>query len=333
MTRAVTLALALALGMAAAPAIATASAAAQSPGLDRADSLIAAAAYDQARAVVQEWWAGRDATSAPGAERARALMLRARLAPDPASAESDYLAIVLGYPASPQAPQALLRLGQGLLISNEAARAAGYLQRLVIDYPGRAERTHGLLWLARASYAARQTDAACQAAREGLRDSRDPDMIAMLRVEEAGSCSPDATRPSGLAQRPSADPPAAEQRQAAPPPASAQPVAAPPLARPPVVTPPVGIPTTTAPVTPAATGRWAVQTGAFRYQQGVDDLVARLRRAGHDPRVALVPANDLIRVRLGRFETAADAARLVARLKTDGFDAVVVADADRERQP
>jgi cell division septation protein DedD len=327
-TSSVALGLVLALGTAV-------SVVAQSPTLDRVDSLIAAAAYHEARTAIDGWWAGREAANAQGAERARALMLRAILADDPAAAESDYLSIVLGYPATPHAPGALLRLGQGLLISGEAARAAGYLQRLVVDYPGRAERSQGLLWLARANYAARQLDSACQAAREGLRDSRDPDMVAMLRVEEAGACPGDrAPGQIAVTQPAQADPPAAAQRQAMAPPATAPPATTPPppATPPPATTPPVTTPATGT-VAPGATGRWAVQAGAFRYQQGVDELVGRLRRAGHDPRVALVPASDLVRVRLGRFETAAEAARLVARLKAEGFDAVVVGDAERERQP
>jgi cell division protein FtsN len=61
--------------------------------------------------------------------------------------------------------------------------------------------------------------------------------------------------------------------------------------------------------------------------------VARLRRAGYEPRVAMVPGSSLIRVRVGRFATPGDAARQVARLKENGFDAVVVNDANQERSP
>jgi hypothetical protein len=265
--------------------------AAQTPTLERVDSLIAAADYETARATIEAWAAARSDRMS-GAQRARGLMLRGQLAGTPAQAEPHYLAIVLGYPIAPEAPHALLRLGQGLLMAGEPARAVGYLQRFVADYPGHPERTMGLLWLARARTAARESAAGCAAARQGLADTRDADLVAMLRVEEDAACSPAAGRQTAQAQ------------PAAP---AAGPAAGP--------------------------GRFSAQVGAFRQQQSVDDLVARLRRAGYEPRVAMIPGSSLIRVRVGRFTTTADAARMVARLKEGRFDAVVVSDANQERAP
>jgi cell division septation protein DedD len=289
-------------------------AAGQAASLDRAEELVAGAAYDQARALLAQWWDSREATNAPGSERARALMLRARLAPDPVAAEADYLAIVLGYPVSSHAPQALLRLGQGLLAAGQPDRAVGYLRRLVADYPGRPERTVGLLWLARASAAERQFAAACDATRQGLRDAGDPVLAALLRAEESTVCA--AAGAANVAAAPTSP----RQPELAARAAAESPVAAP-GADPPAAGPAGG------------TGRFTVQAGAFRHQPGVDDLAGRLRRAGHQPRVVLVPANDLVRVRVGRFPTHEEAARLLARLRGQGFDAIVVADADRERLP
>jgi cell division septation protein DedD len=277
---------------------------AQTPTLERVDSLVAAADYEAARTTIEAWAAGRPGRLT-GAQQARGLMLRGQLAPSPAEAEPHYLAIVLGYPIAPEAPRALLRLGQGLLMTGEPARAVGYLQRFVADYPGHPERTVGLLWLARARTATRESAAGCAAARQGLADTRDPDLVAMLRVEEDAACA-GAT--------------------------GGQPAQAQPAARPPATVPaPAARPATT----PAAatTGRFAAQVGAFRQQQSVDDAVARLRRAGYEPRVAMVPGSSLIRVRVGRFATQGDAAREVARLKGNGFDAVVVNDANQERAP
>ncbi len=162
---------------------------AQPPTLDRVDSLLTAGAYADARATLDRWWAAPDELPAPGADNARALMLRARLATDPADAESDYLALVLGYPTSDYAPAALLRLGQGLLATGDYARSIGYLQRLTTDYPGRPERTRGLLWLARAATAARRPALACRSARAGLADATDSDLAAMLRIQAAASCT------------------------------------------------------------------------------------------------------------------------------------------------
>jgi cell division septation protein DedD len=309
----------------AATAPAFAPAAAQTAPLDQIESLVAAHEYDAARAALDRWWSSRENARVTGADRARALMIRARLAPEPAAAEEDYLSIVLGYPLSPHAPLALLRLGQGLLAVDEPLRAAGYLRRLVADYPGRPERIQGLLWLARAQYAARQDAGACETAREGLREGRDPDLADLFRIEESTACgrvAAGATRPA--TERPAAPAPVRTPEQPAP----AAPERAPAPA--PVRTP---APAPAAAATTTASGRFAVQTGAYRQQESVDAAVASLRRAGYDPRVVLVPANALIRVRVGRFGTPQEAERLMAQLKRDRFDAVVVADADRETRP
>lgn len=314
MTRPTALATALVAAVALGLAVAVPTGAqtgASDSGLDRVEALVASAEYDEARAALSTWWDSREAATVSGGERARALMLRARLASDAAAAEADYLAIVLGYPVSSHAPQALLRLGQALLATGEPARAAAYLQQLIVDHPGRPERTTGLLWLARARAATRQFAAACHAAREGLRDGDDADLVAMLRTEESAACTEARERPvAGTPRGVQARPPAAETRPADPPVTEARP------AEP-----------------PAPAGRFAVQLGAFRNQPGVDALMARLREAGHEPRAVLVPANDLVRVRVGRFQDRAEATRLLARIRGHGFDAILVGDADRERRP
>ncbi|HUG41863.1 MAG TPA: SPOR domain-containing protein [Longimicrobiales bacterium] len=282
-------------------------AAAQVPTLDRVDSLVAAGRYDDARATLDRWWSAREAFQVPGSDRVRAMMLRARLQTDPAAAENDYLGIIIGHPTSPYAPEALLRLGQGLLATGQAARSAAYLHRLTTDYPGRPQRPVALLWLARAETAARHPAAACRAAREGLLDAAgDPDLAAMLRVEETAACR--------MAAAAGPDPVTEETRADTPRPAV--PTPAPARDRP-----------------DPETGAYAVQTGAFRYRAGADALMARLRDAGYEPRAVTVPANDLLRIRVGRFATARDAARVVERLKRAGFDALVVRDAAEERSP
>jgi cell division septation protein DedD len=297
--------------------------AAQRPTLERVDSLIAAADYETARATI-EAWAARRSDRMTGAQQARGLMLRAQLAGSPAEAEPHYLAIILGYPVAPEAPRALLRLGQGLLVAGEPARAVGYLQRFVADYPGHPERTMGLLWLARARTAARESPAGCAAARQGLADTRDPDLVAMLRVEEDAACATATGRQTAQAAAPTTSAPAPGTTSPPPPttPPSTPTPARPTPARP-ATTPPAA----------AGTGRFSAQVGAFRQQQSIDDIVARLRRAGYEPRVAMIPGSSLIRVRVGRFTTAGDAARMVARLKEGRFDAVVVGDANQERAP
>ena len=268
----------------------------QVPTLERVDSLVTAGHYDRARAVLDQWWSARDEFEVPGSDMARALMLRARLAPDLEAAEPDYLAVVLGYPTSDHAPEALLRLGQGLLNAGDATRAAAYLERLVADYPGKPQRTVGLLWLARANTAARRPAAACRAARQGIASANDPDLRAMLQVEAGASCAV-RTAPEPRAETPAPRP------EPATPAASAAP----------------------------ARGPYAVQTGAFRYESSAEALMARLQEAGHSPRLVRMPGSELLRVRVGRFRTVEEARRLEAEIRDDGFDAVLVSDADEEQ--
>lgn len=285
-------------------ALAPRGAAAQVPTLDRADSLVIAGDYDGARSILERWWSARDEFDVPGSDMARALMLRAQLAPDPETAEPDYLAVVIGYPTSPYAPQALLRLGQGLLADGDATRAAAYLERLVADYPGRPERLPALLWLARANNAARRPGPACSAARRGIQDARDPDMRAMLEVEAAASCAvgADAQQPEQPAERTPARPPTQRPQEE---PAAAQ----------------------------APSGNISVQAGAFRYRESADRLMEQLREAGHEPRLVRVPNSGLLRVRVGRFASDEEARLLIDRLHEQGFDAVLVRDVTDERQP
>lgn len=276
----------------------------QVPTLDRVDSLVTAGQYDTARVVLDQWWSARDEFDVPGSDMARALMLRARLAPDLDAAEPDYLSVVLGYPTSDYAPEALLRLGQGLLANGDATRATAYLERLVADYPGRPQRTTALLWLARANTAARRTGAACTAAQEGLRSTNDPDLRAMLQVEAGASCSVRTGAAPDQADRPTAERPRPQPERQARPQQQAR--------------------TDDRP--------FAVQTGAFRYQRSADALVARLREAGQQPRIVRVPGSDLLRVRVGRFATPDEARALVTALENAGFEAILVRDADDERE-
>lgn len=278
----------------------------QAPALARVQSLMAAGNYTDARTTLDEWWVTPQKADVPGSDMSLALVLRARLAPDPAAAEADYLAIALGYPTSDHAPEALLRLGQGLLATGDASRAAAYLERLVADYPGQPQRLTGLLWLARASSAARRPAAACRAARQGLQDARDPDLAAMLRVEADAACSSATAAADPAAQ--AATPAAARPEPATPEPATPE-------------------------AAESGTGDWAVQSGAFRQRATADALMARLRDAGYSPRLVRVPRSELLRVRVGRFTTSSAASAMVTRLQRSGFDAVVVRDAAQERQP
>lgn len=169
---------------------------AQDGGLDRAEQLLITGNYAEARAALDQWWS--DVAPTASAERPRALLLRARLAPDAAAAEQDYLAIVLGHPTAPEAAEALLRLGQALLAAGDAARAASYLERLAIDHPTIGNRAVGLLWLARARRALGQDSTACAVLDDALALPGSPnDLAGMIRAEHADACSGQGASPAG----------------------------------------------------------------------------------------------------------------------------------------
>lgn len=280
-------------------ALTSASAAAQGSSLDTAETRLDRGDYAGARAALDRWWGSPPGQDEDGSrpEHARALLLRARLAGRLEAAEPDYLAIVLGYPSSPYAATALLRLGQGLLAAGTPTRAVEYLERLRRDFPDQDDHGVGALWLVRAHRAAGDPTAACAAARAVIAAVA-PGMPARAPLErEAEAACADAP-PAGA--RESAGPSAAADADAQQ-------------------------------DRPAATGRFSVQTGAFRYERGADALAARLRRAGYSPRLVYVPDSPLLRVRVGRFPGAADAERLARRLRADGFATAVVRNAHHER--
>jgi DedD protein len=80
----------------------------------------------------------------------------------------------------------------------------------------------------------------------------------------------------------------------------------------------------------ASGGRYAVQIGAFRNPDGASGLVVDLIEAGFEARLVQVPLNDLLRVRIGRFETQDAANAELERLRAAGHDGALIADARSE---
>jgi len=271
-------------------------AAAQQRELAAIDSLIAADDFAAARTRIAAWWQEHAAQAQNDpALRARALFLRARLQTDPSLARDDYLAIALGTPTAPEAPAALLYLAQGLTATGDHERAAGYLERLLRDYPNSQLRETARLWLVRVLRDAGRPSAACAVARQRGDLAGTPELDSLFRAEEAPACAsaargePDKPRPT---------------------------------------------PTREAPATTAATvatSKYALQLGAFRSEAGAKSLADRLRQAGYQPRIVYIPGSTLRRVRVGSFDSPKAAEPTLRKLRSAGFDVVLVDDADRER--
>jgi cell division septation protein DedD len=182
---------------------------AQAP-LDRIEAMVARGSYAEARSTLEQWWkSASGGDKAPAPLKARGLSLRARLSTDPRAAEQDYLAIALGYPTAPEAPGALLALGQLLYTLGELPRAETYLARLAADYPRRPERPAALLWLARTRIAAGKGESACAAVRDALSAAPDPELAGLLQTEQSAACAtPSATAERAPEQK---EPPAASR--------------------------------------------------------------------------------------------------------------------------
>jgi cell division septation protein DedD len=114
--------------------------------LDRVEELVRLGRTEDARTVLLEWWEA-DRAEAPQRDQQRGLWLRGRLTPDPMLAELDFQRLVVLYPSSPYAPQALLRLAQSAHAHGDGAAAERHVAALVRDYPTSPLRTEAEAWL------------------------------------------------------------------------------------------------------------------------------------------------------------------------------------------
>ena len=274
---------------------------AQDATLERVQNLINAGRFTDAGNTLAEWErAHANEGNASSADRARALYLRGVLTSDAEQAEGAFLGVVLSYPSAPVAPQALLRLGQGLTARGDTRRAIAYLERLRSDYPGTRERDTGLLWLARAYHAAGSSSAACTAARDAARSS-DPNVRTLAQVEHERVCAAQRdTAPQTQRTDTARATPQRDSTRALPPQTSIS--------------------------------SFAVQTAAFSARSSADATAAQLRTRGFDARVAQVEGSALFRVRVGSFTRLSDANAMAQRVRAAGFTAIVVDDVGRERQ-
>jgi cell division septation protein DedD len=114
--------------------------------LDRVEELVRLGRTEDARTALLEWWEA-DRDGAPQRDLQRGLWLRGRLTPDPMLAELDFQRLVVLYPSSPYAPQALLRLAQSAHAHGDGAAAERHVAALVRDYSASPVRAQAEAWL------------------------------------------------------------------------------------------------------------------------------------------------------------------------------------------
>lgn len=114
--------------------------------LDRVEELARLGRAEEARELLTQWWEeARDAASQRDLQRG--LWLRGRLTVEPNLAELDYQRLVVLYPSSPYAPQAILRLAQSAHANGDAATAQRHVATIVRDYPTSQVRAEAEAWL------------------------------------------------------------------------------------------------------------------------------------------------------------------------------------------
>jgi cell division protein FtsN len=278
-----------------------------------------------------------------------ALFWRATLASNAADAESDYKHLVVDYPLAPQAEDALLRLAQLELARGDRDGALTHLQRIPRDYPRSKSLSRASYWTARVLFEKNDIPNACAANANALSRAGADEIELRNQIQYQGQrCPPPAasvvsTKPPATdtatataavtATAPSASTPAVSVAKDARgvdtvPAKSSSPSPASPTTRPeaaPVPVATVAKPTTTAakPVTSAPSGNiYSVQVAAYNHKPDASKLAASLVKRGYAARVDgdTVP----FRVRIGRYSTAGEAEKALARIKAKHMSGFVV---------
>ena len=253
------------------------------------------------------------AAAAPGSGAyAEALYWRAALAPTTAEAEPDYRRIVVEYPLSPRAADALLNLGEIEIARGDRAGARAHLERFLLENPTRPERGRAGFLLTRLLFDEDDNTRACAVLHRTLGDVpqdsvelRNQFEFYAPRCDGVDTTARAAPRRTGAVIAPRRLP-----DRASPPPAPPRPAAAhPDESRARVA------------AKPRATGRFTLQVAAYGARAGAEALVARLAKREIDARV--VGDAKPFRVRIGRYATRTEAAREANALEKRGIKVFV----------
>ena len=244
--------------------------------LDVVDSLALAGHADAARTVLESWWGSQRARSSRS-DRQRGLWLRAILTVDPRMAGRDFQRLVLEYPGGSHSDEAMLRLGLISAAAEDLPRAARYFRTLMTDYPGSPQRNQAEEWLDEHSVAVEEAEAAAREA----------------KVDGAEATVPEEAAADAFAEEPQFDSPDRAE---------------------------------------TVSGRFAVQVGAFESEARARALMAAVTASGFRARMVRVAGNTLVRVRIGAFLDQTGAFELMARVRRRGHDATIAVDV-REEEP
>lgn len=279
----------------------------------------------------------------------QALFWRASLAASAADAESDYKHIVVDYPLTPQAPDALLRLAQLELARGDRDAALGHLQRIPRDYPHSKSLARANYWIARVFFEKNDLVNGCTANGHALAQLDSTEVELRNQIQYQGQRCPlpgtttvagqsaqsAAAKDSAVASSAQKTPddkhpiPAVEANDAKPSivdPAKASAVKAPaPTEALAVKAEMAEVKTSAEPK--VAAPEYSVQVAAYKTRSDADKLVTGLKTRGYDARVDVSP--DWFRVRIGRYATEKAAEGQLREMKAKQMTGFVVRAPDR----
>jgi cell division septation protein DedD len=279
-----------------------------------------------------------------------ALFWRGALAETAADAERDYRRVIVEYPLSPYADDALLSLAELEQARGDRAAAYQHLQRFVREHPMGPARARAGLAAARLAFEQRDVKGGCAMIADARLAAGTTDVELRNQIDYHGARCPTATaaapaptatpapsaaapsvRSSGSPTVVTSPPPRAASSATTVSPASARatPSGSPSpradssstrtTAAPPRSAPPVAAPTPKEPAAKSATPRgiWTIQLAAYNTRADAEALVRKLAARGVKARIS----GDAkpFRVRLDYYDTRQDAAARVGELKQRGI--------------
>jgi cell division septation protein DedD len=226
-----------------------------------------------------------------------ALYWRAALAATSADAELDYKRVVVEFPLSERAGDALFQLAQLEVARGDRAAATTHLDRFLLENPSSDDRGRAGLMLVRLAFDQNEPQHACGVLRRALQDvpSAEVELRNQLdyfspRCVNVDSTRSTATTPARDTMHRDSTSPSATRRD-------------------------------TTPAPRASKAKYTLQVAAYGSRADAEALAKRLKARGVDVRVSGTAR--MFRVRIGRYETRAAAAAAARDLKAKKIDAFV----------
>ena len=259
------------------------------------------------------------AATAPGTPPyAEVLFTKAIVAPTAFEAERDFQRVIVEYPSSPRADDALLRIAQEEIARGDKEAARQHLTRLDRDRPPTSAWPRANLSVARAWFEVDDPTHAC-AALAAAHSATPSSAIELIHQLDYAS-QPCAGLPVVVATK-TAPPPVATAPAPAPSPPPQTPAPTPTVSTP-APTPAVSTPAPT-PVASTPAGKYTVQVAAYDTRGAAEALASKLRERGYESRVWGTAAP--FRVRIGHYTTRAAAERELSALQAKQMSGFVAA--------